>query len=240
MSMSSDRAERSAGARAGWKQDPEAVRSDILKVALTEFATHGLSGARIDEIAAKTKTSKRMIYYYFGDKNGLYQQVLEEAYRSIRAGEEALELDHLAPVAALRRLVEFTFDHHWQHPDVIRLVAIENIHHGRYLAGSTIIRDVNIAAIDKLETIYRRGLADGLFRDGITPLELHWHISALSFFNVSNRYTFSLIFGDGLLTPSGQHELRGHVVDMVLRFVLRPDLIARHCGTGDPVSGAQV
>ena len=148
---------RKAGnGRQGWKQDPAGVRANILAVAREEFAASGLSGARIDEIAAKTRTSKRMIYYYFTDKDGLYREVLEEAYREVRAGEEALELGDLKPIEALRRLVEFTFDHHSRNPDFIRLVMIENIHDARYLARSPGIKKVNKTAIDRLERIYGR------------------------------------------------------------------------------------
>ena len=215
-------------ARQGWKQDPAGVRANILAVAREEFARSGLSGARIDEIAAKTRTSKRMIYYYFGDKDGLYRTVLEEAYRSVRAGEEALELGDLKPIDALRRLVEFTFDHHSRNPDFIRLVMIENIHHAHYLAQSPDIRKLNKTAIDRLRKIYEQGLADGVFRAGIEPLELHWQISALSFFNVSNRATFAGIFGTALTRASGQKTLSAHVVGMVLRFVLKPEFIERH------------
>jgi AcrR family transcriptional regulator len=217
--------EKVAGGRSGWKQDPAGVQSNILDVAMAEFAANGLSGARIDEIAAKTKTSKRMIYYYFGDKDGLYRHVLEEAYRKVRAGEQQLELDHLPPIQALSRLVEFTFDHHSRNPDFIRIVMIENIHHGAYLDQSEAIGELNAGAIEKLEAICRRGREAGLFRAEIEPLELHWQISALSFFNVSNRATFSRIFGDALYRSAGQSTLKRHVVEMVLRFVLKPELI---------------
>lgn len=205
--------------RGGWKQDPEGVRANIVAVAMAEFAQNGLSGARIDEIAAKTLTSKRMIYYYFGDKEGLYRSVLEEAYRKVRSGEQELELEHLAPDAALARLVEFTFDHHSSNPDFIRIVMIENIHHGAYLEQSDLIASLNEGAIRNLEQICARGRAAGLFRPEIEPLELHWMISALSFFNVSNKPTFSRIFGPALFGPAGQKTLRGHAVEMVMRFV---------------------
>ena len=203
-------------------RDPEGVRRDILTVAMEEFSQNGLSGARIDEIAARTKTSKRMIYYYFGDKEGLYQRVLEEAYGKVRGGEHDLELDGLGPIAALSKLCRFTFDHHRANPDFIRMVMVENIHHGRHMQMSKSIRDLNQPAIEELEKVLRRGQADGLFREGLTPLELHWQISALSFFNVSNSATFSLIFGGDLFTDEGQHRLSHHVADMVLRYVLRP------------------
>lgn len=206
-------------ARQSWKQDPEGVRANILTVALQEFSHHGLSGARMDEIAAKTRTSKRMIYYYFGDKVGLYRLVLEEAYRNVRKGEEALSLDHLAPREALTQLVLFTFDHHRLNPDFIRLVMIENIHHGEYLAHSEVIRNLNATAISRIEKIYQKGVAEGVFRPGISSLVIHWQISALSFFNVSNKISFSLLFGDGLFEEQGQLALRQHVANLVLRFV---------------------
>lgn len=217
--------------RNGWKQDPEGVQRNILDVAMAEFAANGLSGARIDEIAAKTNTSKRMIYYYFGDKQGLYGRVLEEAYREVRTGERELELDHLPPVEALRLLAEFTFDHHSRHPDFIRLVMIENIHHGAYLEQSEQIRLLNATAIHKLEAICRRGRKAGLFREGVKPVELHWVISAVSFFNVSNRATFSRIFGNGLFARKGQDTLRSHLVEMVVALALKP---VRRKGQGSP------
>lgn len=223
--------DKPAGSRSGWKQDPAGVRKNILSVAMEEFAANGLSGARIDEIAAKTNSSKRMIYYYFGDKQGLYTRVLEEAYRQVRAGEQELELDHLAPVEALKLLAEFTFDHHSRHPDFIRIVMIENIHRGAFLEQSELIRLLNAGAIQKLEAICRRGRDSGLFRENVTPLELHWHISALSFFNVSNRATFSRIFGDALFTADGQHALRDHLVEMVVGLALKPDRRARRYQT---------
>lgn len=210
---------RTRGARASWKQNPEAVKEDILRVALEEFATNGLSGARVDEIAARTETSKRMIYYYFGDKEGLYRAVLETAYSEVRSGENELDLEGLEPEKALRRLVEFTFDHHHRNPAFIRLVMIENIHHGRYITQSELIRDLNRGAIDHLEEVLDRGRRAGLFRQDADPLVVHWQISALSFFNVSNDATFSAIFGNSLSKPAGQQVLREWVAESVLRSV---------------------
>jgi AcrR family transcriptional regulator len=206
--------------RTRWKQNPQAVQANILRVAHEEFAKNGLAGARVDEIAARTKTSKRMIYYYFGDKAGLYRRVLESAYREVRAGEQELDLEGLAPEMALRRLVEFTFDHHRRNPEFIRLVMIENIHHGSYLSQSEVIRDLNRGAIEHLERVLDRGRRTGAFRPDADPLVVHWQISALSFFNVSNEATFSVIFGNGLSTSEGQERLKRWVAETVLRSVL--------------------
>jgi len=204
-------------------QDPEGTRQNIIEVAAQEFALNGLSGARIDEIAAKTRSSKRMIYYYFGSKEGLYLSALENAYRQVREGEAQLDVAGLPPLDALKRLVEFTFDHHHQHEEFIRMVMIENIHHGEFLERSDVIRELNVTAIGNIEAIYAKGLADGVFRPGLDPLEIHWQISALCFFNVSNRATFSKIFGKDVGSPAAQASLRQQAVEMVLRFVTRPD-----------------
>ncbi len=200
-------------------QDPEGTRRNILEVASKEFALNGLAGARIDEIAAQTRSSKRMIYYYFGDKEGLYLHALENAYRQVRDGEARLDIEGLPPLQALTRLVEFTFDHHHEHEEFIRMVMIENIHQGIYLKQSKVIRDLNLAAIDHIAGIYIRGVEAGVFRSGLDPVELHWQVSALCFFNVSNRATFSEIFGRELGAPDQFARLRQNTVDMMLRFV---------------------
>ncbi|MGH1368539.1 MAG: TetR/AcrR family transcriptional regulator [Maritimibacter sp.] len=205
--------------KAGWKQDPENVKRDILHAAMKEFARSGLSGAKIDDISAMTSTSKRMIYYYFGDKAGLYVAALEAAYSMVRAGEDQLDLEGKTPLAALGALVAFTFDHHRQNPDFIRMVMIENVHHAEYLKPSKVIREANLAAISKLEALIARGQAEGAFRDGINATELHWQISALSVFNVSNKPTFSALFGNELYTGKGQNSLRDRVVAMILADV---------------------
>ena len=193
--------------------------ADILAVAIAEFADKGLAGARIDAIAAATRTSKRMIYYYFGSKDGLYVAVLEEAYRRMRSIESGLHLQDLPPEQALRTLVAFTVDYQLAHPEFIRLVMTENIHRGQYLAQSTTIRDLNVPAIDGLRQLYDRGVTQGLFRPGIDPVDLHMSISALSVFNVANCHTFSLIFQRDLDAPAAVAGRRESIVEMVVRFV---------------------
>ncbi|MDK3073831.1 TetR family transcriptional regulator [Sedimentitalea sp. JM2-8] len=214
-------AERPAKARkTSWKKDPEAVRQNILAIATEEFAAHGLSGANINEIARRTSTSKRMIYYYFGDKEGLYCAVLEGVYAFLRRSEDLLDVAGLDPVKALRRLIEATFDAHANAPHFIRLVMIENIHNADYLRKSDIVPNLNRSIIDKLSDVCRRGKAEGLFRAGADPLELHWLISSFSFYNVSNRATFSASFGTSLYSKAHQAALKERLADMVMAAVV--------------------
>jgi AcrR family transcriptional regulator len=172
----------------------EGSRQNIIAIATEEFAAKGFSGARIDEIADLTRTSKRMIYYYFGDKEGLFVAVLEQAYGRIRQIEATLNLGHLEPESALRALVGFTFDYQNANENFIRLVMVENIHQGVHLARSRVIEELNLSAITTLRDICQRGREAGVFRDGIDVVDLHMSISALCFFNVANRATFSRIF----------------------------------------------
>lgn len=202
--------------------DPERTKANILQVAEAEFGEKGLAGARIDEIAAATKTSKRMIYYYFGSKEGLYLAVLEESYRRVRDIEAELHLQDLEPEQALRRLVAFTFDHHLNHENYIRLVMSENIHRGEYLAQSPRIQELNVPAISAIQNLYQRGVKRGVFRAGLDPVDIHASISALSFFNVSNRHTFGLIFKIDMRSAAYIAHRRDNVVEMIVRFVRKP------------------
>jgi acetyl esterase/lipase len=199
--------------------DVASTRNDILRVAHQEFATQGFSGASINAIAEKISTTKRMIYYHFTDKEHLYREVLQSAYEEMRKGEAQLNLEGMDPVAALRRLVEFTFDHHWRSPEFIRLVMIENIHHAEHLQQIARLKALNSSTVERLQSILQRGLDSGVFREGIKAVELHWQISALCFFNVSNRSTFSYVHGDALFNTAGQRRLRAQVTESILRLV---------------------
>jgi len=199
--------------------DPEGTRRNIIEVATAEFAGKGFSGARVDDIAARTKTSKRMIYYYFGGKEGLYIAVLEAAYRSIRSIEATLDLEHQQPEQALRALVAFTFDYQNAHPNFVRLVMNENIMNGAYLARSKEIQRLNATVIDALRDLIARGQRKGVFRDDVDPVDLHMSISALCIFNVANRATFSTIFKRDMASPRALAARRTQVVDTILRYV---------------------
>ena len=199
--------------------DPARTMAGILEVAMAEFSEKGLSGARIDAIAAATKTSKRMIYYYFGSKEGLYLAVLEESYRSVRATEGELHLEDLPPEDALRRLVGFTFDHHHGNEPYIRLVMSENMQRGQYMAQSKNIQKLNVPAIEAIEKLYQRGVAQGIFRAGLDAVDIHASISALSFFNVSNQHTFGRIFKIDMQSPKAMTARRDNIIEMVVRFV---------------------
>jgi len=201
--------------------DPEGNRRNIIEIATREFAEKGFSGARVDEIAGRTKTSKRMIYYYFGSKEDLYIAVLEQAYRNIRSIEATLDLAHQPPEEALRTLVGFTFDYQNAHPEFIRLVMNENILNGAYVAQSKDIRRLNSAAINAVRALLARGQREGAFRSDVDPIDLHMSISALCFFNVANRATFSTIFKRDMASRKALAVRRSQIADLILRYIRR-------------------
>jgi AcrR family transcriptional regulator len=201
------------------KYDPEKTRRNILAVATKEFAKQGFNGARIDSIAARTSTTKRMIYYYFGGKEQLYIAVLEQEYANIRDEEARLELDLLDPKAAIRRLSDFTFDYDHAHPNFVRLVAIENIHHAKHLAKSARIREINATIVGTIARIVRRGRREGVFRADVRPVDVHMLMSALCFFHVSNLHTFGTIFGRDLLSPAIRRTHKKLVADFIVHML---------------------
>lgn len=205
------------------RNDPERTREDILDVATEEFSEFGLSGARVDSIAEKTRTSKRMIYYYYGSKEGLYLAVLERAYRKIRSLESDLQLAELPPDEALRQLIGTTFDHDEQNPDFVRLVSIENIHHAMHMRRSSEIADLNVSVIRTIQDIVDRGLRTGVFKRRADAIDVHMLISAFCFFRVSNRYTFGTIFQRDLSDPAtyGRHKMM--ITDAVLSYLQSND-----------------
>ena len=204
------------------QRDPERTRTGILDAATAEFAERGYDGARVDDIAARTRTTKRMIYYYFGGKKQLYSAVLERAYARIRAAEQTVNVDHLDPVMAIRRLAEVTFDHHEANPDFVRLVRIENIHHAEHIAELPSLIRVNTPAIRLLGDILDRGRAQGLFRDDIDAIDVHMMISAFCVFRAANRHTFGAIFGRDLLDPGRRDYYRTLLGDMIVNHLTAP------------------
>jgi AcrR family transcriptional regulator len=201
------------------KNNPEKTRENILQEAIVEFVQQGLSGARVDAIAERIHTSKRMIYYYFGSKEQLYVEVLEKLYGNIRNTENRLQLAELAPREAIQRLVEFTFDHHDRNVDFVRIVSIENIHNAEYVKHSESIKAMNNTILDALGEILRRGVAQGVFREGLNPLDVHLLITSFCFYRVSNRHTFGEIFQIDLPDVAIKQRHRQMIGESVLRYL---------------------
>jgi AcrR family transcriptional regulator len=197
-------------------RDPERTRARILRAATAEFARHGLGGARVDRIAVKADVNKRMLYYYYGDKEGLFLAVLEDTYARIRSAEAELRLLELAPAEGVRRMVSFTWEYYLAHPEFLTLLNSENLHRARHLKRSRHIRLLNSPTIAILGELLRRGEAAGTFRGGVDPLDLYISIAGLCYFYLSNNYTLATVF-DRSVSDTARHAVRlAHMEDLVI------------------------
>jgi AcrR family transcriptional regulator len=221
--------------RAGGKapvRDADRTRAAILAAATEEFAAHGLSGARVDRIASRAKSNKRMLYYYFGDKEALYLAVLEGAYERIRTAERDLDLEHLPPEQGMRELIAFTWRYFIAHPEFLSLLNTENLHRARYLKRSTKVRALHSPMVGMLGDLLARGTRDGVFRAGVAPVQLYVSIAALGYFYVSNAHTLSTIFGRDLTAPAAQAKRLAHVTALVLDALRPPAATPARRGAG--------
>jgi AcrR family transcriptional regulator len=201
------------------RRDPERSQERILKAATAEFARYGLGGARVDRIAAGAGANKRMLYYYFGNKEDLFLAVLEGAYARIRSAEEGLHLRDLPPEQGIRRLIEFTWDYYLAHPEFLTLLNSENLHKARHLKRSRQVPAMHSPFVAMLRGILERGVRAGTFRRGVDPVQLYISIAGLGYFYLSNRHTLSTIFERDLLAPRSRAERLKHMTELVLGYL---------------------
>ncbi len=201
-------------------RDADRTQQAILRAAMGEFAEAGLGGARIDSIAERAGINKRLIYYYFTSKDGLFLAVMEQTYADIRQAERELQLETAPPADALRRLVVFTWEHYLAHPEFLTLLNSENLHRARHLKKSSRIREMNSPLIQTLGDVLERGRREGLFRGGVDPLQLYISIAGLAYFYLSNKHTLSTIFGRDLMTAKALSQRLSHITEVVMGYVL--------------------
>lgn len=203
------------------RRNPVRNQERILQAATEEFARYGLGGARVDRIAARAGANKRMLYYYYGNKEDLFLAVLEDSYAHIRRAELGLRLQDLDPVQGVRRLVEFTWDYYLKHPEFLTLLNSENLHRARHLKRSRDIAAMHSPLIALLRDLLQRGERAGKFRKGVDPVQLYISIAALGYFYLSNRHTLSTIFERDLLAPREKAGRLRHMVELVLGYLAK-------------------
>jgi AcrR family transcriptional regulator len=208
-------------------RDPEATRLRILAAAKAEFARKGLGGARVDDIALRAKSNKRMMYHYFGNKEELFRIVLEEAYGDIRAAEAKLELNRLDPVEALRKLIAFTWKYYLDNPEFITLVNSENLHRARHIKDSARIREMSRPFVERMRHLLERGAAAGLFRKGLDPVQINITIAAIGYYYLTNRFTGSIVFERDLMSERALAERLDFNIRTVLRLVCTPETLKK-------------
>ena len=201
------------------RRDPARNQERILGAATDEFARHGLGGARVDRIAARAGANKRMLYYYYGNKEALFLAVLESRYAHIRRAEQGLRLGDLDPAEGVRRLIAFTWNYYLKHPEFLTLLNSENLHRARHLKRSQHIAAMHSPLVAMLKDLLERGARGKQFRKGVDPVQLYISIAALGYFYLSNRHTLSTIFERDLLSSRNQSDRLKHMTELVLGYL---------------------
>ncbi len=202
-------------------RQPELTRQRILDAAIGEFSTRGLGGARIDAIAKRAGTNKRMIYHYFGNKDDMFLAALESTYENIRRMEGDLHLEDVEPMAAMRKLVRFTFNYFLDNQHFVALLNSENLHQAAHIKRSKRVKPINYPLIETMDRLLRRGEKSGVFRTGVDALQLYISIAGVCYFYFSNIHTLSTIFDRDLMAAKTLATRESHVMDVILGY-LRP------------------
>ena len=206
-------------------RDPDATRLRILAAAKHEFARKGLAGARIDAIAARAKSNKRMLYHYFGNKEDLFTRTLEDAYGAFRSAEAALELEKDDPLTALQRLMHFTFDYYLANPEFITLVNSENLHKARHIKGSKVMDEMNKTFVSRMKFLLKKGADAGVYLPGLDAIQILIAVSGLGFHYLTNRYTGEIVYGRDLQSAEALKARAKFNVEAILRIVCRPEAL---------------
>ena len=200
-------------------RDPDRTQAAILAAATHEFARHGLGGARVDRIASRARTNKRMLYYYFGSKEKLFRTVLEEAYEKLGQAESRLQLSNTTALQGMRQLIAFTWDYYYLHPEFIRLLNSENQYRGQHLKKSSRVNQLSFPLLSVLRDLLARGAKEGVFRDNVDPIQIYITIAALGYFYLSNRYTLSRFLDRDLMADEHRRAWLDHITSVVLSFI---------------------
>jgi TetR/AcrR family transcriptional regulator len=196
-------------------------KEKIIKAAIAEFASKGLDGARVDEVARRSGVNKTLLYQYVGNKDDLFTAALEAAYQSIRERQKEFVAQKMDPEAGVRQLVHMLMAVWVEHQEYGKLLASENFHGGKHVKRSKLIGEMYQQLVDALTDLLKRGAAQGVFRDNIDPIDLYISISSLSAYYVAHQHTLNAIFHIDVLNPKRLEQREDHIADMILRFVKR-------------------
>ena len=197
----------------------QATRDAILKAATKVFAKSGYDGGRIEAISKAARSYDRMIYYYFGSKEGLFVAVLEETYRRFNEAESALVIDEQKPVAALTEMIRFIWHYYQKNPEFIALLNSENLHRGRHISKSSRAREMSSPAVGLVQQVLEAGVAQGLFRRDLAARDVYLMIASMGYFYLSNRHTLSAFLGENLESAAALAHWERFLIDAVLRTV---------------------
>lgn len=196
------------------------TRNNILRAATRVFARYGYDGGSVEKISRSAKSVDRMIYYYFGSKEGLFIEVLENAYRRMNDAELKLKLDTSNPIEGLHKMIAFVLSYYCKNPEFISLLNTENLQRGKHIAKSQRAREYSSPAIATVSELLQNGIAQQLFRKDMSARNVYLLIVATAYFYMSNRYTLSAFLGENLQSQEAIGAWQSFISSIVLRSVL--------------------
>lgn len=196
------------------------TRDNILQAATRVFARYGYDGGSVEKISRSAKSVDRMIYYYFGSKEGLFIEVLENAYRRMNDAELKLKLNTSQPVDGLNAVIDFVLSYYRKNPEFITLLNTENLQRGKHITNSARAREYSSPAIAVVSELLQNGVAQGIFRADVSARNVYLLIVATAYFYMSNRYTLSAFLGENLQTSRAIAAWQSFISSTVLRHVL--------------------
>jgi len=200
-------------------RDPERTKQRIIDTSIDEFTERGFDGARIDAIAEQSQTNKSLIYKYFNSKEELYIASLSNTYEKLRTSQHEIDLDENAPVEAVRKLVQSTFDTFADNPRVVRMLTHENVQNARFLKQALDIKTLYTPLLEKLSRVILSGQNQGIFRADVDLKHLYVSISALGYFYFSNIHTLSIVLDEKLESSAEVAKQRDQAVDIILAYL---------------------
>jgi|SRR5579875_309467 TetR/AcrR family transcriptional regulator len=210
---------RHARAKPVKRRNAAETRQRILDAAIKEFAAKGLDAARIEDITEQAGANRRMAYYYFGSKKGLYLAALEASYLQLVEIENTINVETLGPIEAIEAMIAAKFEHYLKHPQYVEFVKMENLYKARHLRMSRRIAEMRAPLISIIQRALMRGEELGIVRKGVDPLDLYLSICALGFFVFSNQYTLNVIFDTDVTSRKALARRRRLVMDMIRAYL---------------------
>lgn len=198
------------------------TKERILQAAIDEFSDRGFMGARVERIVRASQVSMRMVYHYFENKEALYTAALERVYTDVRVTEKSIDLAGCSATEGIGKLIDFTFWHFAEHPELINLVMSENLIKAEFIKRSDLIPEMNIGLQEMLTKLLEDGRQSGEFRGGIDPVQLWVTIFSLCWTHLSNRYTLSWMLQRDLEDNDWLQTRCEHVKNVVLSYLQSP------------------
>ena len=216
---------RRKSAKAPQKRNAGVTRAKILQAALSEFGERGLPAASTDDIAERCGVNKRMIYYYYGSKEGLYLAALESVFENLVTREREIKIEHLEPAAAIETIINLKIDYYLENPHFVSFLSMENFYKARHLRKSKKLAMFKATLTDLITSILKRGQRSGQFRRDVEPVDFYVSMCALCIMYFSNQHTFGAIFDREMMTRANLERRRRTVIDFVLGYLQAPKAI---------------